>query len=32
MALIAAISEDGGLEAFELHPRSINTEDFVAFE
>jgi transposase len=31
MALIAAISEDGGLEAYSIHHRSINSEDFVAF-
>lgn len=31
MALIAAISEDGGLEAYSIHSRSINSEDFVAF-
>jgi dsRNA-specific ribonuclease len=31
MALIAAISEDGGLEAYSLHPKSIKTEEFVAF-
>lgn len=31
MALIAAISEDGGLEAYSIHPRSINSEDFIAF-
>ena len=31
MALIAAISEDGGLEAYSLHPKSIKTEKFVAF-
>ena len=31
IALIAAISEGSGLEAFALHPLSINTEDFIAF-
>ncbi len=31
LALIAAISEDKGLEAFAIHPRSISSEDFVAF-
>ena len=31
MALIAAISEDGGLEAYSIHPRSINAEDFIGF-
>ena len=31
MALIAAISENGGLEAYSLHPKSIKTEEFVAF-
>ena len=31
MALIAAISEDCGLEAYSILPRSINSEDFVAF-
>jgi len=31
MAFIAAISEDGGLEAWAIHPRSISTEQFVAF-
>ena len=31
MALIEAISEDGGLEAYSIHHRSINSEDFVAF-
>ena len=31
IALIAAISEDCGLEAFAIHPKSINTENFVAF-
>ena len=31
LALIAAISEDGGLIDFEIHPRAINTEVFVAF-
>ena len=31
MALVAAISEDGGLIDYWLHPRAINTEVFVAF-
>ena len=31
VALVAAISEDGGLEAYALHPRSISTAEFVAF-
>jgi hypothetical protein len=31
LALVAAISEDCGLEAFSIYPRSINTENFVAF-
>ena len=31
LALIAAISEDGGIEAYSIHPKSINTESFVAF-
>ena len=31
IALIAAISEDYGLEAFAIHPKSINSENFVAF-
>ena len=31
MALIAAISEDGGLEAYLIHPRAISTPEFVAF-
>ena len=31
LALIAAISEDGGLIDFAIHPRAINTEVFVAF-
>ena len=31
MAFIAAISEDGGLEAWAIHSRSISTEQFVAF-
>jgi len=31
MAYIAAISEDRGLEAFAIYPRSINTEYFVEF-
>ena len=31
IALIAAISEDSGLEAFAIHPLSINTEDFIGF-
>jgi len=31
LALIAAISEDGELEAYSLHPKSIKTEEFVAF-
>ena len=31
LALIAAISEDGGLIDFAIHPRAINTETFVAF-
>ena len=30
-ALIAAISEDVGLESYMIHPRSIKTEQFVAF-
>ena len=31
LALIAAISEDGGLIDFVIHPRAINSEVFVAF-
>ena len=31
LALIAAISEDGGLIDYAIHPRAINTEFFVAF-
>ena len=31
LALVAAISEDCGLEAFSIYPRSINSENFVAF-
>ena len=31
MAIIAAISEDEGLEAYSFHPKSIKTEEFVAF-
>ena len=31
LALIAAMSEDGGLIDFAIHPRAINTEVFVAF-
>jgi hypothetical protein len=31
LALIAAISEDGGLIDFAIHPLAINTETFVAF-
>lgn len=31
MTLIAGISEDLGLEAFAIHPRSINADNFVAF-
>ena len=31
LALIAAISEDGGLIDFAIHPRAINTEVFIAF-
>ena len=31
LALIAAISEDGGLIDFIIHPRAINTEVFIAF-
>ena len=31
MALIAAISEDEGLEAFMIHPKSISTPEFVSF-
>jgi len=31
LALVAAISEDGGLVDYWLHPRAINTEVFVAF-
>ena len=30
-AVIAAISEDGGLIDYAIHPRAINTEVFVAF-
>ena len=30
-ALIAAISEDVGLELYMLNPKSINTEQFVSF-
>jgi len=31
MALVAAISDDCALEAYSLHPKSIMTEEFVAF-
>jgi len=31
MALIAAISEDIGLEAFMIHPKSISMTEFVTF-
>ena len=31
LALVAAISEDCGLEAFSIYPRSINAENFVEF-
>jgi hypothetical protein len=31
LALIAAISEDGGLIDYVIHPKSINTEVFIAF-
>lgn len=31
LAVIAAISEDGGLIDFYIHPKSINSESFVAF-
>ena len=31
LALVAAISEDCGLEAFSIYPRSINTDNFVSF-
>ena len=31
LALIAAISEDGGLIDFAIHPRAINTEVLIAF-
>jgi hypothetical protein len=31
LALIAPISDDGGLIDFAIHPRAINTEVFVAF-
>ena len=31
MAFIAAISEEIGLEAFAIHPRSISTDQFVSF-
>ena len=31
LALIAAISEDRGLEAFAIYPRAITSENFVAF-
>ncbi len=31
MAFIAAISEDGGLQAYSLHPKLIETEEFLAF-
>ena len=31
LALIAAISEDGGLIEYSIHPKAINTESFVAF-
>ena len=30
-AFLGAISEDGGLEAYALHPRAISTTEFVAF-
>ena len=31
MALIAAITEDGVLEAYSLHPKSFKKVEFVAF-
>jgi hypothetical protein len=31
VALIAAISEDCGLEGYSLHPKSISTQEFVDF-
>ncbi len=31
LALIAAITEDGGLIDYTIHPRAINTDVFVAF-
>ena len=31
VALIAAISEDKGLEGFVIHPKSISTPEFVGF-
>ena len=31
LAVIAAISEEGGLIDFAIHPLAINTETFVAF-
>ena len=31
MALSSVMSEDGGLEAYSLHPKSIKTEEFVSF-
>ena len=31
LALIAAISEDGGLVDFAIHPQAINTESFISF-
>ena len=31
LALIAAISEDGGLIDFAIHPKAINSEVFIAF-
>jgi transposase len=31
VALIAAVSEDSGLEGFVIHPKSISTPEFVAF-
>ena len=30
-AFVAAISEDGGLESYMLHPRSFNQEQFITF-
>lgn len=31
MALIAAVSEDGGIEAYTIHEKSVTTTEFVSF-